>query len=254
MFVPFPPPQVSRGSDGTMPSSFSAWWTLAASSSIIANTMDNHTWLEIFTHLSCALSLSAFLVRDMIWLRGLAIGSSLVWIGAMVGTGHLIVASIFWNTLFVSINTWQILAILREDRSVDFTEEERGLFEGLFRGFKPGEFLKILRLGEWQDLSKGQTLLEEGENAKGFWLLTNGEAEVRNEEGETKASLGANDLVGELGYLTGAPASATVQMVEPGRALFWQKNRLESFFRLNPTLKFGCHSVISSNLAEKLRR
>ena len=94
--------------------------------------------------------MSAFLLRDILWLRGLAILSSLVWISASIGTDF--VSSVFWNVIFITINSWQIIALLRDNQSVVFNEEEKNLYHGLFENFKPGEFLKIVRLGQWQDL------------------------------------------------------------------------------------------------------
>jgi hypothetical protein len=210
--------------------------------------------LEFLTHVSCALNMSAFVVRDMLWLRGLAILSSVVWIGAMVGTDSIIVASIFWNVIFITVNLWQIAAVFRESRAVIFNEEERGLYEGLFQNFKPGEFLKFLRLGEWRDLAAGAVLVRQGEPSEGVWVLSHGEAEVVSEQGERKATLGTNDLVGEMSFLTHQLPSATVWMKTHGRALFWKKEKLDAFFRLHPMLKIGYQLVISSNLAGKLRR
>jgi hypothetical protein len=210
--------------------------------------------LEFLTHVSCALNMSAFVVRDMLWLRALAILSSLVWIGAMIGTDSIIVASIFWNVIFIAVNLWQIASLFQENRAVIFNEEERCLYDGLFQNFKPGEFLKFLRLGQWQDLAAGATLVRKGEPTEGIWVLSHGEAEVSGDHGDRKATLGANDLVGEMSFLTQQLPSATVRMRTEGRALFWQKEKLDAFFRLHPTLKIGYQSVISANLAGKLRR
>ena len=87
--------------------------------------------------------MSAFLLRDILWLRGLAILSSLVWISASIGTDF--VSSVFWNVIFITINSWQIIALLRDNQTVAFNEEEKNLYHGLFENFKPGEFLKIVR-------------------------------------------------------------------------------------------------------------
>ncbi|MFN0128569.1 MAG: Crp/Fnr family transcriptional regulator [Verrucomicrobiales bacterium] len=210
--------------------------------------------LELLTHLSCALSMGAFLVRDMLWLRALAILSSLVWMVAMLLTDTVIMASMFWNAVFVSINLWQIGSLVHENRSVSFTDEEKQLYDGLFRHFKPGEYSQFLRLGQWQDLAPGAILVEKGRPCDGIWVLSHGLAEVVDEPGELKAALGTHDFVGEMSYLTQEPPSATVRMITDGRALFWKKERLDSFFRLHPTLKIGYQSVITSNLAAKLRR
>jgi CRP-like cAMP-binding protein len=176
----------------------------------------------------------------------------LVWISASIGTDF--VSSVFWNVIFITINSWQIIALLRDNQTVAFNEEEKNLYHGLFENFKPGEFLKIVRLGQWQDLRADSVLIRQGEFPDGVWVLSHGEAEVYDDKNRHKATLGANDLIGEMSYLTRKPPSATVRMETDGRALFWQQKKLEAFFRLHPTLKFGYQSVISTDLAAKLRR
>jgi Popeye protein conserved region len=103
--------------------------------------LSGQTVAEILTHSSCALSFGAFLVRDMLWLRLLAISSSLVWIAAMVAN-NWITASFFWNGIFIAINTYNIGVLLHENRSVSFTDEERELYETLFRFFEKHPALK----------------------------------------------------------------------------------------------------------------
>jgi hypothetical protein len=190
----------------------------------------------------------------MLWLRTLAILSSVVWIGAMIGTDSIIVASIFWNLVFIAVNLWQIASLFYENRAISFNDEEWNLYESLFQNFKPGEFLKFVRLGQWHDVAAGTELIHEGRPSDGIWVLSHGEADVLKRDSSPKATLGANDLVGEMSFLTQQLPSATVRMRTDGRALFWQKDKLDSFFRLHPTMKIGYQIVISVNLAGKLRR
>ncbi|MEM6884373.1 MAG: hypothetical protein AAF571_05020 [Verrucomicrobiota bacterium] len=146
------------------------------------------TLLEVLTHVSSFLILCSFLVRDMLWLRLLAIISSLVWIAAMVFGGQLIMASLIWNGVFISINIYQIAAIIRDNRAVEFTQEEREVYETLFRHFKPGEFLKILRVGEWRNAPSGDVLLTQGQRVPGVSLITEGESVVEI-DGEKKVTI-----------------------------------------------------------------
>ena len=96
----------------------------------------------------------------MLWLRILAIVSSLVWIAAMAAN-NWITASFFWNGVFIAINTYNIGVLLHENRSVSFTDEEQELYETLFRSFRPGEFLKVIRIAKWRNATPGELLLRE---------------------------------------------------------------------------------------------
>jgi hypothetical protein len=212
----------------------------------------NQTDAEILTHISCALSFGAFLVRDILWLRLLAIGSSLVWIAAMAFS-NWIAASLFWNGIFIAINTYNIGVLLNDNRSVSFTDEERELYETLFRSFRPGEFLKMIRIAKWRNAKPGEILLREGDSVDGVGLIMEGSAEVTL-RGEDRARLGDLDLFGEMGYLSGEPATGTVKAQTPIRYVWWNKEELTGFFKKHPSLKVGYHSVVTDDLRKKLLR
>ncbi len=214
--------------------------------------LSGQTVAEILTHISCALSFGAFLVRDMLWLRFLAIGSSLVWISAMAAN-NWITASFFWNGVFIAINIYNIGVLLNENRSVSFTEEEQELYETLFRSFRPGEFLKIIRIAKWRNAVPGELLLREGGFVDGVGLIMEGSAEVTR-LGEHRARLGDLDLFGEMGYLSGEPATGTVKAETPIRYVWWNKEELIRFFEKHPALRAGCHSIVTDDLMKKLLR
>src|SRR5262245_17162284 len=119
---------------------------------------------EFLMHLSFVLSLAAYWVRDVVWLRLLVIASCLVWLCAMA-LSHWIGVSAIWNVIFIAINAYNIVILLNENRSVRFTEDEQELYETLFRSFRPGEFLKIIRIAQWKDAAPGSVLLDEGRTA-----------------------------------------------------------------------------------------
>ena len=188
----------------------------------------------------------------MLWLRILAIVSSLVWIAAMAAN-NWITASFFWNGVFIAINTYNIGVLLHENRSVSFTDEERELYETLFRSFRPGEFLKVIRIAKWRNAAPGELLLREGGPVDGVGLIMEGSAEV-TVLGEHRARLADLDLFGEMSYLSGDPATGTVKAQTPMRYVWWNKEELTRFFDKHPALKAGAHSVITDDLRKKLLR
>ena len=152
-----------------------------------------------------------------------------------------------------SSNTYNIGVLLNENRSVSFTDEERELYETLFRSFRPGEFLKVIRIAKWRNATPGELLLREGGPVDGVGLIMEGSAEVTL-LGEHRARLGDLDLFGEMGYLSGEPATGTVKAQTPMRYVWWNKEELTRFFEKHPALKAGCHSVITDDLRKKLLR
>ncbi|RDJ93788.1 hypothetical protein B4Q13_19460, partial [Lacticaseibacillus rhamnosus] len=106
-----------------------------------------------------------------------------------MAANNWITASFFWNGVVIAINTYNIGVLLNENRSVSFTDEERELYETLFRSFRPGEFLKVIRIAKWRNARPGELLLREGGSVDGVGLMMEGSAEVTL-LGEHRASLG----------------------------------------------------------------
>ena len=127
------------------------------------------------THLASILTLLAYLVRDILWLRVLTIAASVAGIvfNYYVPTTPLW-AVIYWNLVFIIINASQIAIIIKERSGVHFSEEEQELYETLFQNFAPFEFMKLLRLGKWLEAKTGQTLAVEKERLDSVILIYNG--------------------------------------------------------------------------------
>jgi hypothetical protein len=209
--------------------------------------------IDLLVHLSCFLTLVSFWVRDILWLRLFSIASSLVWIGYMAsGEGRLIGASLFWNIIFITINSIRIAQLVLEKRGVRLSEEEGDLREHLFPHLEPHEFARLLKAGQWRDLSEGEILLHEGDPPADIYLLTRGELLVEKGRLEV-ARFGPPRFAGELSYLSGSPANATVTAITPVRCLVWGKDALAGLFRTHPSLQFALHAVMTLDVTHKLQ-
>ena len=67
----------------------------------------------------------------------------------------------------------------------------------------------------------------------GVGLIMEGSAEVTL-LGEHRARLGDLDLFGEMGYLSGEPATGTVKAQTPMRYVWWNKEELTRFLKNIP--------------------
>jgi hypothetical protein len=205
------------------------------------------------THLASVLTLLAYLVKDILWLRALTI---LACIAGIVF--NYFVAStplwpvINWNLIFIAINAVQIVLILRERRGVSFTEEESELYQTLFKNFAPFEFMKLLRLGEWKDAKEGQVLAVEKQSIDDIMLIYNGLLTVES-NGKQIAQLKDGNLVGEMSYVNDGIANATVRAIRPTRYLSWPKADLRHLLRRNPNMGHAMEQVFTSDLVRKLK-
>jgi len=205
------------------------------------------------THIAAVLTLFAYLVKDILWLRVLTIFACI----AGIIFNYFVAPTplwpvINWNLIFIAINVVQIGIILRERRGVNFTEEERELYQTLFRNFAPFEFMKLLRLAEWKDAEKGQLLAIEKQPIDNILLIYNGLADVEA-AGKQIAQLRDGNLVGEMSFVNDGIASATVRVVRPTRYLSWPKAELRRLLRRNPNMRYSMEQVFTGDLVKKLK-
>ena len=129
------------------------------------------TLLDMTGHMSFALTALSFCVRDILILRGVAIFSGFVGIAYnyFIPAGPLWLV-IFWLSIFISINSFRIVGIIVEHRSIDFSEEELELHETVFQSFSSVEFMKLMRIGEWRMAESGHCFAEQGNmNSPSSW-------------------------------------------------------------------------------------
>jgi hypothetical protein len=209
--------------------------------------------IDLLVHLSCFLTLVSFWVRDILWLRLFSIASSLVWIGYMASDAERFIgASLFWNVVFISINSVRITQLMLEKRGVRLSAEESELRAHLFPHLEPHEFARLLKAGAWRDLPSGSTLLREGDPPASIFLLTRGELVVDKGRREI-ARFGPPRFAGELSYFSGSPANATVTAETPVRCIVWEKDALAAVFRSHPSLEFALHAVMTLDVTHKLQ-
>ena len=210
------------------------------------------TLVEFIGHLAFLLTAISFYLKDILLLRFLAIISALVGIGYnyFLPVGPLWLP-IFWLGVFTAINLWRIVGILAERYSIQFNEDEQELYETIFKDFSPVEYMKLIRIAEWRDAAEGLVFASEGEAVDGLRLLFSGEVSVARDGNEIgRARDGA--LIGEMSFIQGGDASATVTAAVPCRYVFWPEEALRGLLRRNPNIDVAMKHVFSLDLTRKL--
>lgn len=193
-----------------------------------------------------------FFVRDVLVLRTLAIVVGSIAIGynffGLPEPNWILVASM---SVVVIVNAVRIAHLLWEKRDVTFTKDEQELFETLFRAFSPVEFMKLMRVGAWQTAQAGRILAREGENLDELLLIGHGEVVIER-GGEEIARANDGAIIGEMSFLQGGTASATVRTNAPTSYVVWPADSLRKLLRRNPTIDVAMRSVLSMDLIHKL--
>jgi hypothetical protein len=165
--------------------------------------------------------------------------------------GGALHTGIAWDVVFILINAWQIWRLVADRRALASLAEVQLLRQGAFAGFDSVELASVLRTGTWRDFAPGTRLTEEGKPVAHLVLICEGQASVEA-GGAAIANLQGGAFVGEMAFLSGNPASATVTVARQTRAFVFDMGRLETLAREDDSVAGDLYRAIGRDLARKL--
>jgi len=118
----------------------------------------------------------------------------------------------------------------------------------LFARCSKSELARIAQLADELDLPAGKVLTREGARGREFFVLLEGEAEVRR-QGHRISTLRAGDFLGEIALVTDAPRTATVTTTAPSRALVVTDRAFRTLMRDSPEIQGKVLEAVASRLA-----
>lgn len=216
--------------------------------------MENFISWQLSGHLASVLTMVAYLLKDILWLRLLTILSCF----AGIAFNYFVPATplwtvIGWNILFAVINIVQVAIIIKERSGVHFSDEEKELHETLFKNFAPFEFMKLMRIGKWREAQPGDVLAVEQKPLDAVMLIYNGLVGVE-QNGKEVAKLKDGNFIGEVSFITEGAATATVRALIPTRYIAWPKASIKALLNRNPSMRFAMQAMLSTDLSKKLMR
>ncbi len=118
----------------------------------------------------------------------------------------------------------------------------------LFARCSKKELAEIASLTDEVDLPAGRVLTEEGSAGHEFFVILEGEAEVRS-KGTTIRSLGAGDFLGEIALITHVPRTATVTATTPLRVLVISARDFRALLSHTPAVQIKVLEALAERLA-----
>ena len=199
-------------------------------------------------HLAFGLIAFSFLVKDILYLRLVSIVASLfsVFYNWVIPVEPMWIP-IFWNFVFVGLNLYHIAVIIYEKRPVDMTDKEKELYETMFKGLTPVEFLKITKVAEWKKFNTPLPIITQGKPVKDLILIYNGTVDVLVNDNKV-AELKDGQFVGEMSFLTEKPATATCRVEHNAECLVWPQKDFKDLLKRNPSLYYSIQSLLSNQL------
>jgi CRP-like cAMP-binding protein len=203
-------------------------------------------------HFGYLLQLFALLARDVLWLRGILVAAQSVLATYAWLRGPEYLPYVFWNALFVMINAYWVVRLLRERAAVKLPDELKSLYEQHFAALAPPEFLRLWREGERRTATDAQ-LVREGTRPDALYFLLSGAVAIRR-QGRELAQLGAGNFIAEMSLLTGEKTTADAIALGAIEYRAWPVDKLARLRQRNPMLWSKVQSVLGHDLVEKIRR
>ena len=100
---------------------------------------------------------------------------------------------------------------------------------------------------------KGQTILNEGDDSKEAYIINSGQVSIFKND-KYLATLGKNEIFGELGWLQHIPRSATVMAVEDVSLRVIRAEDAPLFMERNPKALIPVLKIVCSRMGEMLER
>ena len=203
-------------------------------------------------HLAFGLIAFSFLVKDILWLRLVSVLASLfsIFYNWVIPIEPMWIA-IGWNFIFILLNLYHIAVIIYEKRPVQMSPKHKELYETMFKGMTPVEFLKITKIADWVHFKSGEVITQQKHAVETLNLIYNGTVDVAV-DGKKVAELKDGQFVGEMSFLTEKPATATCVTKHDTELLVWKQEQFKELLKRNPSLYFTIQSLLSAQVSNAL--
>jgi hypothetical protein len=203
-------------------------------------------------HLNYILVILCVSMTRMLWLRifGIASGAvGVLYYGFLVNDN----VSATWEFIFATVNAVQLAVVLLAGRRRRMTEDERFFIKTVMPKLEGNLRARVLKLARWQTREPGEVLVDEGQVKPGLVFIARGAASVER-AGVLVGVCGPGDFLGEMSFLTGKPASATVRVANETRCCVFDPGALRVLIDRNPDIRQALEYSFNRNLVGKLER
>jgi CRP/FNR family transcriptional regulator, cyclic AMP receptor protein len=118
----------------------------------------------------------------------------------------------------------------------------------LFARCSKKELAEIATIADEIDLPEGKQLTREGGRGREFFILLEGNAEVRRKKRKI-GTLGPGDFLGEIALVTKVPRTATVTTASPVRALVVSEQNFRRLLENSPDVQIKVLEALAERVA-----
>jgi CRP-like cAMP-binding protein len=207
--------------------------------------------LNYFLDIANVILLIGYSVRDILWLRLLAVASSLIAIPYFALQPTLLRTPIIWSAIFAAINLVQSWRLFVERRPMKLTPDEEEVRRLAFPDLPPRKVLQVLNIGVWTSARAGERLIESGKKLETISLIVQGRVRITRSE-HPLGELVAGNYVGSALLMSGVPSDVEAVVIEPVRSIQWEVTTLERYLTANPETRVAMLRHVSRDLSGKV--
>jgi signal-transduction protein with cAMP-binding, CBS, and nucleotidyltransferase domain len=163
-------------------------------------------------------------------------------------------AVIIFSCLNILINGYQSITLILERVPITLPEEIKDIYNQCFRMMTTSEFGKLYGWASLKRAVKGEHLATQDEQIPDLILIREGSASI-TKDGRVVSTLGSGFFIGEMSFLTGGLANATVEAVSDDLSyIIWRKDALNELQNSNLQLYIKLKQAIAINMIRKMDR
>lgn len=211
-------------------------------------------YLIYIGQLSYLLTLCSYAIRNVNWLRGVAIAASIVAIyySATASSDPLWIP-ILWNLAFITLNTIQLLLTKWRARAVSLDPIENFLSKTVLSNFPPAEVKSFASISGEAEAPAGQQIIRAGSELQHLFCITQGKVDILV-NGQKTAELSAGYFLGEMSLLTRSPARADVLASENLKLLVWPHDAIEKWVDSDASRLTLLQTAMGTQVVDQLLR
>jgi hypothetical protein len=210
-------------------------------------------WGDAAGHISYLIIAISYWLTNIYWLRVTAVIGLCFEIAYFVlVSGGALYTGIGWDAIFIAINLVHLARLTRERMRLRLASDDRDLLRTLFDGLDDAQIGMLLNSASWHKAAAGEQLTVEGAPVPALMLIAAGQVSVDVGD-QTIARMGPGSFIGEMAFLTGGAASATVTATHETRVMKLEQTRLKTLLVIDSQIASVLHRLLGADLAQKLR-
>ena len=203
-------------------------------------------------HFAALIGVVALALRSQLQLRAVLLASiGLNMVDHLFMRGGANVNFLLWDVVALTTNIWVLIELVLDRTHIGLTDEDERLFQA-WGSLTPGEFRKLLRLGQWRTAIEAHVLTAEDAVPDSLFFVLSGDLHLLKSGRDI--TLDAPAFIGEVAFIQDQPASATVRLSAGGRYVVWASAALRRYFVKQQGMRVAVMRLLSADMAMKVAR